>query len=296
MKLQYVRGVDEMFQKVKTIGKRLFKEVKDDRATGLAAEQAYYYMLSLFPMLILLLSIVPYLSIDPQKAVNFINGMMPSETANILEKNVMEIVSNRNGGLLTFGILGTLWSASNGMNAFIHSMNIAFDVEETRSFIKTRLLAIAMTLGMIIALVVALLLPVFGDVILDFTKMILPIPDSMEVLFRILRWVISIAVMVVILAVMYRFAPNKHYPFSQVIPGAVVATLIWQLISLGFAFYVSHFGNYASTYGSLGGVIILLLWLFLTGLALVIGGEINAIYHQEYSISAEKKEERSINV
>ncbi|PLT30013.1 YihY/virulence factor BrkB family protein [Peribacillus deserti] len=267
-----------------SFGKKLGKEMKDDRATGLAAEQSYYYMLALFPMLILLLSIVPYLNIDPQKAIKVMGTLMPSETTSIFKDNVVKIVSERNGGLLTFGILGTLWSASNGINAFIHSMNIAFDVNETRSFIKQRLISILLTLGLIVAFVVALVLPVFGNVLYDIIDSILPLPAEMEILFKVLRWIVAICVMIVVLAFLYKMAPNKHYPFKQVLPGAITATVVWQLISLGFSFYVSNFGNYSSTYGSLGGVIVLMLWLYLTGLALVLGGEINAILHRGSTI------------
>ncbi|PLT32961.1 YihY/virulence factor BrkB family protein [Bacillus sp. V5-8f] len=274
--------------KLISFGKMLGQEIKEDRATGLAAEQAYYYMLALFPMLILLLSIVPYLSIEPQKAIDFIGTVMPAETSDVFKDNIITIVSDRNGGLLTFGILGTLWSASNGMNAFIHSMNIAFDVDETRSFIKARLLSIGLTLGLILAFIVALSLPVFGKIILDLINKIVSIPESMQILFSILRWVVAIVVIAFVLAMMYRFAPNKHYPFKQVIPGAVAATVIWQIISLGFSFYVSHFGNYSSTYGSLGGVIVLMLWLYLTGLALVIGGEINALFHRQSTVASKR--------
>ncbi|PLR98765.1 YihY/virulence factor BrkB family protein [Bacillus sp. T33-2] len=262
-------------------GKKIISELKEDRATGLAAQQAYYYMLAIFPLLILLLAIVPYLNIEPERAVRFINSVMPPETASVLRENVMNIISERNGGLLTFGIIGTIWSASNGMNAFMRAMNIAFDVEETRSFIKARLVSILMTIVLIFALIVALLLPVFGDVILDTVQKVIPIPAGMEILFRVLRWLVALMVMITVLAALYRIAPNKHYPLKHVIPGAVFATVVWQLISLGFSFYVSHFGNYSATYGSLGGVIVLMLWLFLTGLALVLGGEINAVYHNE---------------
>jgi membrane protein len=264
-----------------SFAKKLKDELKDDRATGLAAEQAYYYMLSIFPILILLLSIVPYLSIDPQKAVAFVQSVMPSETADVFDETVVSIVTKPNGGLLTIGILGTLWSASNGMNAFIHAMNVAFDVEETRSFIKARLLSIGLTVGLVFTFLVALLLPVFGNVILNTINESIPLPAETALLFKTLRWLIAISVMIAVLAVLYRLAPNKQYPFKHVLPGAVIATIIWQLISLGFSYYVSHFGNYSATYGSLGGVIILMLWLYLTGLALVLGGEINALYHRE---------------
>ncbi|WP_275898345.1 YihY/virulence factor BrkB family protein [Peribacillus alkalitolerans] len=262
-------------------GKKLMNELKEDRATGLAAEQSYYYMLSLFPSMILLLSIIPYLDINPQKVMNVLHTLMPRESSELFEENVVKLVSERNGGLLTVGVLGTIWTASNGMNAFIHSMNVAFDVEETRNFIVARLISIGLTIGLIVAFIVALALPVFGDVILVTIEKFVLIPDEMEILFRILRWLIAFSVIVIVLAMLYKLAPNKHYPFNQVIPGAIISTFLWQLISLGFSFYVSNFANYSSTYGGLGGVIILMLWLYFTGLSLVIGGEINALVHRD---------------
>lgn len=272
--------------------KKLIKEIKEDRVTGLAAEQAYYYLLALFPLLILLLSILPYLNIDIQTALDTIKTFMPAETMDVVEKNIINILSERNGGLLTFGFLGTIWSASNGMNAFIHSMNIAYDVEETRNFIKARIISIVLTLGLVVAFIVMLGLPVFGKVIIDLLQQVIPIPEETQILFSLLRWVIAVVVISLVLAFLYRFAPNKSFPIKHVIPGAVTATVLWLGISLGFSFYVSNFANYSSTYGSLGGVIILMLWLYLSGLIFVIGGEINAILHRQNSIP--KKQSRTI--
>ncbi|MFF2458367.1 YihY/virulence factor BrkB family protein [Peribacillus simplex] len=272
--------------------KKLIKEIKEDRVTGLAAEQAYYYLLALFPLLILLLSILPYLNIDIQTALDTIKTFMPAETMDVIEKNIINILSERNGGLLTFGFLGTIWSASNGMNAFIHSMNIAYDVEETRNFIKARIISIVLTLGLVVAFIVMLGLPVFGKVIIDLLQQVIPIPEETQILFSLLRWVIAVVVISLVLAFLYRFAPNKSFPIKHVIPGAVTATVLWLGISLGFSFYVSNFANYSSTYGSLGGVIILMLWLYLSGLIFVIGGEINAILHRQNSIP--KKRSRTI--
>ncbi|WP_077623161.1 YihY/virulence factor BrkB family protein [Sediminibacillus massiliensis] len=266
--------------KILTYGKELGKEFKKDDATTLAAAQAYYYLLAIVPMLILLLSILPYLSIDPQRAVNFIGNILPQQVASTFEDTIISVVTTPRGGLLTIGILGTLWSASNAVNAFIDASNHAYNVEETRSFIKVRLLSIALTIGMILALVVALVLPIFGGVIIDFLNSNLNLPSQTAIVFQVLRWAISVVVMIAILAALYHFAPNKQFPFSQVLPGAVAAALLWQVISLGFSFYLSNFANYSATYGSLGGVIILMLWFFLTGLTLVIGAELNAIYHR----------------
>ncbi|MCA0172446.1 YihY/virulence factor BrkB family protein [Bacillus sp. RAR_GA_16] len=251
-----------------------------NRVTSLAAELAYYFMLSIFPLLILILSILPYLSIDKQEAVSFLTKYAPGETGSILQDNVLSIISEPQGGLLTVGILGTIWSASNGMMALMRALNLAYDVDETRSFIKARLLSIVLTIGLVLVFIVTLVLPVFGDVIIDVVTSALNLPSSTEILFRILRWVIAVAIMACILAALYRFAPNKHFPFKEVIIGALIATVGWQVISLAFAFYVSNFGNYSATYGSLGGVIILMLWFYLTGIILLIGGEVNALLHK----------------
>ncbi len=267
--------------KVIAYGKELGKEFKKDDATTLAAAQAFYYLLAIVPLLILLLSILPYLSIDPQRAVGFVKNVVPSEIAGTFEDTVVNVVTNQRGGLLTIGILGTLWSASKAVNAIIDASNHAYNVEETRSFIKVKLLSLGLTLGMVLALAVALVLPIFGGVLLDFVNSVINLPSGTEVLINVLRWVVSIVVMIVILTALYWLAPNIDFPIRQVVPGAVCAAVLWQVISFGFSFYLGNFGNYSATYGSLGGVVILLLWFFLTGLTLVVGAEINAIYHRK---------------
>ncbi|MCA0987671.1 YihY/virulence factor BrkB family protein [Guptibacillus algicola] len=276
--------------------KKLGKEIGEDRVTSLAAELAYYFMLSIFPLLILVISILPYLSIDKQEAVTFITKYAPGEIGGILQDNVVSIISEPQGGLLTVGILGTLWSASNGIMALIRALNQAYDVEESRSFIKARLLSILLTVGLIIAFVVTLVLPVFGDLIIDRMTTSLNLPESTEILFRVLRWVIAVAVMALVLSVLYRYAPNKHFPFKEVLIGSVVATIGWQVISLAFSFYVSNFGNYSATYGSLGGVIILMLWFYLTGLILLVGGEVNALIHKRKIGASAPSDGKSLDV
>ncbi|MGI2327916.1 YihY/virulence factor BrkB family protein [Planococcus sp. YIM B11945] len=266
------------------MAKDLAGEIKKDHATTLAAAQAYYYLLAIVPLLILLLSILPYLQIDPQRAVDFIGTVLPGEVASTFQDTIVSVVTTPRGGLLTFGILGTLWSASNAMTAFIEAINQAYDVEETRSFIKLKLTAIVLTLFMLVAVIVALVLPIFGGTIIDMITQLLSLPPETAILFQVLRWVVSIAVMSVVLAFLYKFAPDKQFPFKEVLIGAVIATVLWQVVSLGFSFYVSNFGSYSATYGSLGGLIVLMLWFFLTGLILVIGGEINAMIHRRKNV------------
>lgn len=270
-----------------SMAKDLAGEIKKDHATTLAAAQAYYYLLAIVPLLILLLSILPYLQIDPQRAVDFIGTILPGEMASTFQDTIVSVVTTPRGGLLTFGILGTLWSASNALTAFIEAINQAYDVEETRSFIKLKLTAIVLTLFMLVAVIVALILPIFGGAIIDMITKFLSLPPETAILFQVLRWVISIVVMSIVLAFLYKFAPNKSFPFKEVLIGAVIATVLWQVVSLGFSFYVSNFSSYSSTYGSLGGLIVLMLWFFLTGLILVIGGEINAMIHRRKNVKNE---------
>lgn len=260
---------------------------KEDNATILAAAQAYYYLLAIVPLLILLLAILPYLQIDPARVMDLMGTILPGEVAKTFEEQIVSVVTTPSGGLLTFGILGTLWSASNAVSAFIKATNEAYDVEETRSFIVQKGIAILLTLFMLVAVIVALVLPIFGGTIIDTISSFLSLPPETEILFQVLRWVISIAVMSIVLAVMYKIAPNKHFPFKEVIIGALIATVLWQLVSLAFSFYVSNFGSYNATYGSLGGLVVLILWFFLTGLILVIGAEINAIIHKRKNVKNE---------
>ncbi len=278
--------------KVMSYAKELGGEFKKDNATTLAAAQAYYYLLAIVPLLILLLAILPYLQIDPQRAVDFIGTVLPGEVASTFEETIISVVTTPSGGLLTFGILGTLWSASNAMTAFMDATNQAYNVEETRSFFVKKGMAIVLTLFMLIAVIVALILPIFGGTIIDIIKEFLRLPQQTEIIFQILRWVISIAVMSVVLACLYKFAPNKHFPFKEVLLGALIATVLWQLVSLGFSFYVSNFGSYSATYGSLGGLIVLMLWFFLTGLILVIGAELNAIIHRRKHANDDSEESK----
>ncbi|MFC7319679.1 YihY/virulence factor BrkB family protein [Halobacillus campisalis] len=276
-------------KKLINYAKEVFAEFQKDNVPLLGAAQAYYYLLAIFPLVILLLSILPYLNISAEEAMNFMQNILPGGAADIFQENIVNLVETPNGGLLTVGILGTLWSASNGVNAFIQASNIAYNVEETRSFIKVRLMSIFLTIGMIIAIAVALALPIFGDVIISMLSDFLNLPAQTIGLFQVLRWVISIFVMSLTLMALYHFAPNKSFPFKEILPGAIITAILWQLISLAFSFYVSNFANYSATYGSLGGIIILMLWFFITGIILMVGAEINVVRHR-------KKKERARQV
>lgn len=265
-----------LFQFMKT----LTKEIIEDRAAGLAAQQAFFYLLSLFPMIILVLSILPYLELDIDQIFELLSSALPAAFLQLIQDNVIDVITTPQGGLLTFGIIGTIWTASNGVNAFIEAANTAFNLEETRSFIVTRLLSIVLTLALIFALVVTLILSVFGNLIIETLTNWLNIEQGTALLLNIFRWALLIIIISSILSFLYYFATSMRFPLRHVIPGALVATLLWQLVSIGFSVYITNFNNFSATYGSLGGIIVLMLWLYLTGFIFIIGGEVNAILYR----------------
>ncbi|RIU88338.1 YihY/virulence factor BrkB family protein [Oceanobacillus picturae] len=272
-------------KKVKAYGKKFIEQFQKDNVPILSAAQAYYYFLSIFPLIVVCFALIPYFNINPQDAVTFIGNVLPSEIASVFEENIVSLVDTQRGGLLTVGIIGALWSSSAGINAFIKSTNEAYHVEETRNFLVVRLISLGLTLGMIVTLVIAILVPVFGDVILSFVSSIVGFSGTMEIILQISRWAVSLLAITGFLLILYRFAPNKRIPFKYIFPGALTASILWLLISLGFSFYVSNFSNYSATYGSLGGIIVLMIWFFLTGMVLMIGAVVNVLnYRHHHSV------------
>ncbi|MGD6960340.1 YihY/virulence factor BrkB family protein [Rossellomorea aquimaris] len=261
----------------KGFSKSLFSNISANDVTGLAAQIAYYFLLSLFPLLIFIVTLLPYLPVEQGDILGLVRDFAPGETMSMIEETLQDIMSNRNSGLLSVSIIATIWSASNGMNAIVKSLNRAYDVEETRSFIATRLMSILLTLAMILVFVVALLLPVFGKQIglLLFSQF--GFSEQFLTVWNGIRWAISPIILFIIFVGLYFFAPSKRIKCLSAFPGAIFATLGWVLASLAFSYYVGSFGNYSATYGSIGGIIVLMIWFYLTGIIIMIGGEINAL-------------------
>ncbi|QOY35173.1 YihY/virulence factor BrkB family protein [Anaerobacillus isosaccharinicus] len=261
---------------VHTFTKEFYEQVKKDPIQDWAATLAFYFMLSIFPFLIFILSLLPYLPIDTEQIYHFVHDYAPPELAELFTVTVLEVIAEPKGGLLSFGILATIWTASNGINALIRALNRAHNIDETRSFIKLRSMSIFLTLGIVILFFATLLLPIFGNLILSSIDQIFSLPDQTFLNLNRLRWIIGVVIMTAILMLIYMIAPNRKLAYRDVLFGALLATVSWQLISFGFSIYVANFNNYTATYGSLGGVIILMFWFYLSGLILVVGGEINA--------------------
>ncbi|MEW4286402.1 YihY/virulence factor BrkB family protein [Priestia koreensis] len=252
-----------------------------DEIPSLSAELAYYFLLSLFPLLIFIVTLLGFLPLHVPNLLDMLEEVAPRQTMKYIEDNLNEVVGSRNGQLLSFGAIATLWSASNGINAIVRAFNRAYEVEESRSFIVARGVAILLTVAMIFIIIVALLLPVFGKMIGVYLFSKLGFSSTFLNLWSASRWIISAAILFIVFLALYHFAPNKKgLHIKDIWKGTLVATLGWVLVSLAFSYYVNNFANYTATYGSLGGIIVMMVWLYLSGMIIVIGGEINAISHK----------------
>ncbi|MGP4042101.1 YihY/virulence factor BrkB family protein [Gracilibacillus sp. D59] len=256
--------------------KQLIERIMKDDVPGLAAQLSYFFLLSLFPFMIFLVTLVGYLPFDEINVMNFVSTYAPEEIMTLLNNNLTQIMNNRNGSLLSIGIIGTLWSASNGINALVRSFNKAYNIEEERSFIVMRGISIVLTVAMLLVILVAFLLPIFGKMIGVYLFSLFGLSQGFLDIWNTLRWVISSAIFFIVLMMLYRMAPSKRVYFKHVYIGTIFATICWQLTSLAFSYYVTSMGNYSATYGSLGGVIILMIWFYLSGIIIITGGEINA--------------------
>jgi membrane protein len=257
------------------IAKRAAKEVKADQVPLLGAGVAFYALLALFPAIIAGVSIYGLVA-DPQTVrdqIDKLTQLLSPETAKILGQQISQITSSAGGALgvaTVVGILTALWSASSGMKALVTGVNLAYDETETRKFVKLRGLSILLTLGAMLLLTVA------GATIAGFPPIADNLPVALQWVVSILRFVVLAVLLILGLAALYRYAPNRDKPkWTWVSWGSVVATVLWILASIGFSIYVNSFGNYNKTYGALAGIIILMFWLYLTAVIVLVGAELN---------------------
>jgi membrane protein len=262
--------------------KRTVQEFQEDNMTDWAAALTYYGLLSLFPALIALVSIVGLVA-DPEPATQTITDIVtaigPSSAADTFRGPIESITSNRDtaGVLLIVSLLGALWSASGYIGAFTRASNIIWETPEGRPFWKLRPLQILVTLAMVLMLaLVALALTLTGPVVEEVADP-LGISGTAVTIWEIGKWPVLLAVVVTMVAVLYYATPNVKLPgFKWITPGAILAIVVWVVASAAFAFYVANFGSYDKTYGTLGGLIALLVWLWISNCALLLGHELNA--------------------
>ena len=257
----------------------LKNEIKNDDIFNGAAALTFYLLLSLFPAVIFLLSVLPYLPVEnlDQLLLNFIGQILPLEAAKMFTGIVAEVTTIEDKKLVSFGALATIWAASNGMYEIMKQMNKTYNIKESRPFWKERSISVLMTFVFGLLLIGAFLLILFGQFIKGYAIQMSSDKFDVSFFFDILKWAIVIFFMLLGFAVIYYFGPNLKQKFHIFTPGSIISVALLILASLGFRYYVENFSNYSATYGSIGAVIILMLWLFITGAIIIFGSEINAI-------------------
>src|SRR5215213_4813940 len=265
----------------KELAKRVYAEVMDDDVLGRSAQLSYYFLLALFPALLFLTSLLGYLAGENgqlrQGLFNSLAAVLPGDASQLISKTVTDVTQSSGGGKLSFGILMTLWAASNGMGAVSESLNAAYDLKESRPWWKVRLTAVGLTLALTLLIVTALVLVLYGHDIADALSIKLGLGSAFATAWKVLQWPLVLIFVLLAFALIYYFGPDSHrQDWKWITPGAVVGVALWLLISFAFKAYLSFFNSYSATYGSLGAVIILMLWFYFTGTAILVGGEINS--------------------
>jgi len=279
---------------VRVLGKRVYERVWHDEILDRAAELSYYFAFALVPTLLFLttlLGLLPLPDLMPQ-LFGYVDRVLPGDAASLIKKTLAEVVSGASGGLLSIGVLGALLGASSGMLSIIKALNAAYGIEDDRTWWRKRLVALALTVVFSLFTLTAMLLFVFGGRIGEAVADWLGLEPAVTLAWKLLQWPVVILPGITGLALVYYLAPAGHRRWSWITPGSAFALASWLLMSLGLRFYVRHFVDYNATYGSIGGVILLMLWLYWSGVALLVGAEIDSTIERAGAERAMESESR----
>lgn len=268
-------------------GKRVVKEVGEDDLSGAAAELAYRFFLALFPFFIFLAALGGFAAKifnveDPTgEVMSLLGDSLPEDASSVLQTQLGNVLNQQNPALLSFGIIGAIWSASAGIATVMKVTNRTYDVKETRPIWKRYALSVGLTILAGGFIVLALALSLAGQLAGSEISDELGLGGTFGTVLSIIRFPIILACLLAAVAFLYWAAPNVQLPFRWISPGAIVFVIAWIIFTVLFGFYVANFGSYNATYGALGGVVVLLIWFYMTSFILLIGAEINAVLVQE---------------
>ena len=266
---------------LKQFAKHLWKRITDHGIFDRAAQLSYYFLLALFPLLLFMMTLLGYFAGTSgevrEKLISYLGSVMPSSAIELVHTTLNEITQARSGGKLSLGLLAALWAASNGMGAMSDTLNAAYGVEETRPWWKVRLTAVVLTVALSIFIIIALVIVLYGGGIGERLAAYLGLGAAFTVVWKILQWPIALIFLLVTFTMIYHYGPNvRPKKCTWWAWGTLVAIILWLLFSFGFRLYLHFFNLYGVTYGSLVALIILMLWFYFTGIAILIGGEINS--------------------
>lgn len=255
----------------------LIVKIKKDDVFALASQLAYYLLLSFFPFMLFLMTLIGFSSINSGQILAQLSLMFPKSILELTKSTIKEVFDNQHSGLLGISILLMVWTASSAFKAIIKSVNKAYNFKENRSFIKISIISMIGILALAITIMLTLILLVFGNVIDQYIQAVYSFYRVISIVWNVCRYFFIIIIMIFIFIGIYRFAPAQKLLWKEVLPGSIFSTIGWIMLSFGFSFYIDNFNNYARFYGSLGAVFILMTWLFLISVIFILGVEINCV-------------------
>ena len=262
--------------KIKVLLKDLYFRFNDDDVPALASQLAYYFILAIFPFLIFLINLLSLTPLTSEHTLNDLSKVIPPAAYDIIEEVISHVSKTNSQTFLSFSMAATIWAASNGMNAVIKSLNKAYDQHESRSLWKVRGLSILATIAFAFTIILSFILLILGEIIGRNIFIFLGLSDSFKTLWSLIRFISPIVIMFIVFALLYRYMPNKRMKYSEVLAGSIFSSIGWLITSILFSIYVNNFSNYANTYGSIGGIILLIVWLYWISIIILLGGELNA--------------------
>jgi membrane protein len=259
--------------------KRVYHEIDDDEVLTRSAALAYYFVSALFPMIFFLMAMLGLFaqSHDLQSSLlNYTARFMPADAYRLIQKTLQEVANSSTGFKLAFGLVLALWSGAGGVVSIMDALNRCYHVKDSRQFWQQRLIALGLTVAIAALTIMALTIVLYGGDIADFVGSHVGLSNVTVIAWHILQWPIALFFVVMSFAILYYWGPDTEQKWQWITPGSVVGVLAWIGASLLFRVYLHFFNSYSKTYGSLGAVIVLLLWLYISGLAIMVGGEINS--------------------
>ena len=275
--------------RIKEYLQQIYNGIQEHETTARGAQLSYFFILSIFPFLIFLITLLDYTPLTKQESLEQLSPLIPDTAFVIVTEIISEVAAADNFTLFSFGVLATIWIASRGISALIKSINKAYEITEKRSFIRQNAIAIIATFAMALVVLFTLSFLVFGKVIGELAFQHLGIEEAFQFLWSVLRYAIPLLIISVSFTLLYLYSPNYRLNLKHVYPGAIFSTLAWITTSQAFAYYVNNFGNYSRVYGSIGGIIVFMIWFYISSVVILLGGEINAaLYKTFYKSSYDK--------
>jgi membrane protein len=270
---------------LKQFSRRLYEKAFDEDVFSRAAAVAFYFSFAFFPLLIFLISLFG-LVLDNAADLRaelflYLHQIMPPAAYDLVQNTLFEVIAGSSGTALTVGLIITLWSASAGFDSLRVALNGVYGLKETRAYWKTFLMAILLTVCISVLVSVAL-----GSIFYSSQTLGKILPTSMPFLIRIFGWLVSLGTLLLVFTLLYSFLPD-HKKWKWVTPGAIIGIVLWIILSAAFQLYLHYFDTYSAMYGSLGAMIILMLWLYLTALVILLGAIINTILNDSFNIKKE---------